>query len=254
MEKDSGSSQRQAFFETLNELNIRMALLAASDLADFMSRILNMVNRLGFAECSFTRLFSESNPDAHLVTTHRNIIDHYRSRDVWDHDMMIGAARNNVGARFQSDLDRFVLSAPADTDAILSNKISIKLKHSLNYYEYIGVALPARNNNGNILMAIQSPNMPVSEFRIRAESCMPSLHILAAAIDHVGTKKYPEFFLGPKESRAITINPKPLQLLTKIASECNDPAVPAHLKPLMHTPQRASSSRAPDAVVGCCRT
>jgi len=68
-------------------------------------------------------------------------------------------------------------------------------------------------------MAIQSPDISAQEFRIRAEICMPSLLILAAAIDHVGTKRFPEFFLGPKESRAITINPKPLQLLTKLASE-----------------------------------
>lgn len=34
---------------------------------------------------------------------------------------------------------------------------------------------------------------------------------------------------------------------------CNDPALPAQVKPLMHMPQRASSSSAPGAAAGGCR-
>ena len=204
---------------SLRELNCRMELLASRDLPDFMNRIQIIVNRLGFSDFSFTRLAGSSDPDAHMSTAHRMIKDHYKDFSVWTNDMMIGHARNSISARFQSDIDRYVISSPVDTDAILTNKATIEIRARLGYHDFYGIPLPARNCNGNILMAITSLDMPSPEFKRNINKNRQSLHTLAGAVDHVGIKKFPQFFLAENESDVITLNPKPLELLTKMAAE-----------------------------------
>jgi len=51
------------------------------------------------------------------------------------------------------------------------------------------------------------------------EVCKDPLHILAQAIDYVGTRKFPDFFLCEHECQKIVITPKPLVLLNMLAQE-----------------------------------
>jgi len=196
-----------------------MELFAARDFPDFMNRILIIVQRLGFSDFSFTRLMGSSDPDAHMSTAHRMIKDHYKDFAVWVNDMMIGHAHNSTVPRFQSEIDLHVINSPVDTDYIRTNRATIELRKRLGYHDFYGVPLPSRNNNGNILMAITSKDMPEHEFKRNINESKQALHILAAAIDHVGTKKFPQFFLADNESDIIKLTPKPLELLTKMAAE-----------------------------------
>jgi len=131
---------------------------------------------------------------------------------------MIGHGTNQTGPKFQSEIDQFVLGSPVDPDWIITNRASIQLRFQLGYFDYYGISMKAVNGNGNVLFAITSKNVNVIEFREKIERAKASLHLLAGAIDHVGTRKFSEFFLEPGESDVVSITPQPLRLLTLMAT------------------------------------
>jgi len=59
----------------------------------------------------------------------------------------------------------------------------------------------------------------VIQFRAHVQNCKNTLHQLAQAIDYVGTRKFPDFFLCEHECQKIVITPKPLVLLNMLAQE-----------------------------------
>lgn len=208
-----------SFGDTLGMTYCRLELLEAKDIADFMARIHRLTQGLGFSDFSFTRMNSSSDPDAHLQSTPRVMLDYYKEESIWRSDFMLQHAAHSLEPRFQTDIDKFVLKAPVVTDAILASTATRSFRLDQGYNEYFGLPIPAANGNGHILMALSSKDMPPAEFRARIGRVRNSIRMIADAIDYVGTKRFPSYFLGEKESDEILIHPKPLRLLVAIASE-----------------------------------
>ncbi len=206
------------FDDALNMAYCRLELLKTSSIADFMVRIHRLIQGLGFSDFSFARMNSSSDPDAHLVSTSRIISDYYRDESVWRNDFMLQHAARSLEPLFQSDIDQFLLGAPVVTDSILSNLGARRIRLDLGYSEYYGMPIQAVNGNGNILMSITSTGMRPEEFRARIAQVKNSIRIITEAIDYVGTKRFPEFFLGQNEDNSVLVHPKPLRLLLEIAS------------------------------------
>lgn len=207
------------FDDALSMTYCRLELLKADSIVDFMARIHRLIQGLGFSDFSFTRLNSSSDPDAHLQSTPRTMCDFYKEESVWRNDFMMQHAACSMEPRFQTDIDKFVIDAPIITDSILSNATARRFRVDLGFNEYFGLPISAANGNGNILVALTSQGMPADEFRLRVAHVRNSIRMIADAIDYVGTKRFPSFFLGPKESDEVIVHPKPLRLLLAIASE-----------------------------------
>lgn len=206
------------FNEALSMTYCRLELLKTSSITDFMARIHRLINGLGFSDFSCARLNSSSDPDAHLVSTSHIISDYYREESVWCNDFMLQHAACSLEPMFQTDIDRFVLGAPVVTDSILSNLGARRIRMDLGYSDYYGLPIPAANGNGNVLMSITSTGMRPEAFRERVAQVKNSLRVITEAIDYVGTKRFPQFFLSQNEDNSILVNPKPLRLLLEIAS------------------------------------
>jgi hypothetical protein len=207
------------FDDALNMTYCRLELLKAKNVDDFMARILRMIQGVGFSDFSFSRMNSPSDPDAHLVSTPRVMSDYYREEAVWSNDLMLQHAVHSLEPIFQADIDEFLLGSPVVSDSVLSNLGARRIRLDLGYEEYFGMPISSANGNGNILMAITSTGMSSQDFRIRIARMQASLRMITDAIDYVGTKRFPSFFLGPNESDTILVHPKPLRLLLAIASE-----------------------------------
>lgn len=206
------------YSSTTFEIRCHQELSKARDLPELKDKILSFVTRLGFTDFSFGRMASK-NPSAGMVlmTTPNIITDHYRHSDVWQHDLMLQHARACQEPIFQSTIDDYVANAPLKTESILSNRETRALVRGHGFYDYYATPLKSTNGNGNVLLATTAKNMSCVRFKELAEINKEAFAILGRAIDYVGIKKFPNFFLDESESKQILITPRPLLLLNTMA-------------------------------------
>jgi hypothetical protein len=132
---------------------------------------------------------------------------------------MLQYAAMNTDPLYQSSVERFVESATFATETIVKNRKIQKFTRAQGYFEYYNIPRPSCSGTGNVLLAISSRHMAAGELRRRVEKNKKALQILCGAIDQVGIKKFPEFFLGTSVCHKITIHARPLQLLQTLAQK-----------------------------------
>lgn len=188
----------------------------SKDILDFKNKIRMMVNRFGFSDFSYIRMLARAS-ETQLVSTEQEMTAFWLGEALWEHDYMTQYATVNTKPIFQSTINTYVNRAPFETIEIRKNKQLQENVRRYNYLDYYNIPLRAGNGSGNVLLSITSKNMPVLEFqRCVARSCF-GLHILARAIDHVGTSRFPSHLLDPTESSRAVLRPRAIDLLNTLA-------------------------------------
>lgn len=208
------------FSATLFEIRCHQELMRSMDLADMMSRVLRFIQRLGFTDFSLTRMACKDPNSAMILgSTPAAMAAHYSHRNVWEHDLMLQYAAVQTEPIYQTTVDRYIASAPFLSETIRSNRETRAFIGGFGYQEYYNIPMKAANGNGNILFAVTAKNLSPTQIQKLTSQNRVALRILARAIDHIGTRRFPKLFLGESESREIVISPRPLQLLTTMAKE-----------------------------------
>jgi hypothetical protein len=194
------------------ELYCRRELAKSYDIPNLMEKILELVNRMGFSDFSFTRMNATS-PDQALVTTPRTMSEPWLHRDVWMNDLMLQYGRENSRPIFQTQVDNWVERFPFKARVAEVNKEIRERVRTFGFHEYYCIPFPAANGNGNILFAVTSKDIDVPKFHHRVGLYQAALRVLAQAIDRVATRRFAEFFLGANETKEIKVLPRPLDVL-----------------------------------------
>jgi DNA-binding CsgD family transcriptional regulator len=206
------------FSSTLFEIRCHQELMRSVDLADMMGRVLKFIQRLGFTDFSVTRMASKDPEGAMIMgTTPLAMAIHYGHKNVWEHDLMLQYAAVQTEPLYQTTVDKYIASAPFLSETIRSNRETREYIKGFGYQEYYNIPLKAANGNGNVLIAVTAKNLSPEQIHQLASRSKVELQIIARAIDHIGTRRFPKWFLGASESQEILISPRPLQLLTTMA-------------------------------------
>ena len=184
---------------------------------DFSTRIKKVLEDLGFGEYAFSRTSATGEIPRPIITMPDAMNDVYFREGFYEHDLALQCAMNDNGPIFHSVIEDYINDVPFVTDAIMQNREIFKLLKSYGYIDFYFIPLGAHNGNGRVLLSVATKDKSVAQFRAHVESCKDTLHLLAQAIDYVGTRKFPNFFLCEKESQKIIITPKPLNLLNILA-------------------------------------
>lgn len=188
-------------------------LSLARNINDLYMQIGITLRYMGFSEYSFSRLSATSEIPAPLVTMPLEMSSIYFTDAHYECDPVIEYVLANVDPIYLSDIKKVIESLPYDTEIIKRNKEMFALLKAYGYYDFYFIPVKASNGNGTVTLSVATKSDDLIMFRNQVEKNKSQLMALARAIDFVGTKKFPEFFLSDLENKQIVINPNPLQLL-----------------------------------------
>ena len=211
---DGQSAQRSAF-----QISFYKELSISRSFDEFSTKIKKILEDLGFGEYAFSRTSATGEIPRPIITMPDDMNDIYFREGFYEHDLSLQCAMNDNGPIFHSVIENYVNDVPFVTDTITQNREIFKLLKSFGYCDFYFIPLGAHNGNGRVLLSVATKDKSVIQFRAHVEVCKDTLHILAQAIDYVGTRKFPDFFLCEHECQKIVITPKPLVLLNMLAQE-----------------------------------
>ncbi|MBL4828105.1 MAG: autoinducer binding domain-containing protein [Spongiibacteraceae bacterium] len=193
-------------------------LSQARDLASFKRRIINIVNKLGFTDFIYRRIESGERYHAALMTLPDELIRVYNEENFYESDLMIAYAKQNTQPIFTSQVYKYICDAPFETSLTEINRGIEKLNSRFSFFEYYSIPMKAYNGNGNVQLAITQKGMGTVEFQSKIIPYQASFRHLCKAIDYVSTTRFATFVMEAEESRQVTITPKPLYILSKLAN------------------------------------
>lgn len=211
---DATSVSRSVF-----KIRFYKVLSISRNFDEFSTKIKKILEDLGFGEYAFTRTSVTGEIPRPIITMPDAMNDIYFREGFYEHDLTLQCAMSDNGPIFHSVIEEYVNKVPFVTDAIKQNREIFKLLKSFGYIDFYFIPLGAHNGNGRVLLSVATRDESAVNFRTRVENCKETLHLLAEAIDYVGTRKFPSFFLCESDNKDIIITPKPLILLNILAQE-----------------------------------
>jgi len=203
----------------LFELRILKKLSQTKDVTALKQCCQNEIEKLGFSGYTFMQQVSgpKSDVETHLITTPAEFQTVYIGEGIFEHDQTLAYAAVNTKPIFQTTINAELAAVRIKTETILKNEFVQNYLHTKGYHEYYNVPFIASTQEGNALFSITAHNTRPEEFRRRTDNVKPHLHVIARAVDYVGTSKFGDLFLGRKEKAKLC--PRPLELLTLLATE-----------------------------------
>ncbi len=203
-----------------NQIEFYRDLTSSKDMSEFMTRILSVVNRLGFSDYSFARLALKEDVERPLTTLPEDMPKSYREEAFYEHDLLLEyIASGHTAPLFQSDIRASIDRESIDAETYRRNHDIFEFNWSFGYHDSYLIPMHSHNATGPVLFSITSKDMDPADFQRRTNLCKPVLHLLGEAVDYIGTTKFPRFFLGQTDRRDIVITPRPLLLLSVLARE-----------------------------------
>lgn len=200
------------------QIKFYKALSICRNITEFLEKIEKTLKSLKFEEYAFTRLIHTDieNP---ITTMPPALAESYMNEGLYENDLTLQFALSDNGPIYYSQIEDSIENVPYITDTIKQNREIFKLSRSFGYTDFYLVPLGAANGGGRIMLAVATKSDDITLFRDYVESCKKILCLLAEAIDYIGTRKFPEFFLCRNESQKIVITPKPLIVLNTLAQD-----------------------------------
>lgn len=210
-------TEEASFSRSVHQIKFYRELSICRTFDEFVTKIQKILKDMNFDEYAFTRSAVSEEMPRPIITMPKEMNDIYFYEGLYEHDLTLKFATNDNDPIFHSAIEAYIDRAPFMTEAIIRNKEIFKLLKSYGYYDFYFIPLGAHNGNGRILLSVATKNENLSNFWLHVERCREALQLLAEAIDYIGTRKFPTFFLGKAESQEIIIHPKPLMLLNTLA-------------------------------------
>jgi len=206
----AGTTSKQVF-ELYRYLN------GARSLGELHRRIRHKVGGLGFSDFIFVRLGERGDIYASLASPDPALLETYLNEGLQRHDIVLQYGRENPRPVFYSTLHEYLASAPYTTEAIEKNRSIKQLTERYGYADFYSIPLPGRDRD-SALFTVTAKDVEHVALQRLVNASGPMLNILGRAIDHIGTRKFPEHFARCLNKRG-ALNPRPLLLLTLIATE-----------------------------------
>jgi Autoinducer binding domain len=192
----------------------------AHDLQVFKSRILDIVNRLGFSDFIFIRLERDWQPGSERGLIHsfpKEMLDEYQENLMYVHDLLLSYGKVNTQPIFGSQIYGYVDDAPFEMELTTKNRQLRKFYRRHQYSEHLVVPTAAINGNGNVQLILTSSGKTKEEIQTTASPVIPICRSLCKAVDSVSTRRFRSSFID-KQDAPLKLNPKPLAMLQALAN------------------------------------
>jgi len=200
------------------EYGYYIELSSAKDVGDFKQKIDNAVKRLGFSDFAFVRLAGEDS--GKLITVAQPLMDAYYKAGLYEKDMAVQHAAQDVQHFFRSTINEYLFQMPFTCDHTRCMREADDLNRSFGYYDFYNIPSKAKNGCGHVVLSVTRRGMPPAALKRKVKECYSDLQLLCDAIDFVSTRKFPGELLGAEreQPRDIKINPRPLVVLDMLAN------------------------------------
>ncbi len=194
-------------------------LSSAKDSREFKKKISDAVERLGFSEFTFVRL-NGAEDSGELITVAREFIDAYYNAGLYEYDLGMLYAKNNVRPIFRSTISEYASTTPFDFGHKHCMREIDELNRSFGYYDFYNIPAKANNGDGLVLFSVTQRGLLPIDFKRKVRECYLDLELLCEAIDFVSTHKFADELIGEekRQARSISINPRPLHVLDMLAN------------------------------------
>jgi hypothetical protein len=195
-------------------------LTNAYNLEFFRSRILGVVNRLGFSDFIFIRLEREWHPGSERGLLHslpKEMLDEYHENLLYNHDLLLSYGKVNTQPILGSQIYGYVDDAPFEMELTTKNRQLRKFYRRHHYLEHLAVPAAAINGSGHVQLILTSSGKSKDEIQSTAALVTPICRSLCKAVDSVSTRKFRSVFIDPKDA-PLMLNPKPLAMLQALAN------------------------------------
>lgn len=200
------------------ELSCQKAFLKCGSLDEYLAVTADILRRMGFTDCSFTRMNTRE-MEHRMFTTPEALTEHYQHPDISKNDFVLRYCSESTVPRRKSEFDRYIEQANFDIDILRSNRETRQILEGYGYWDYYNLPIPATNGRGNVMLAATARRMAVNDFGMLVDKYAVALRILARTLDHAGTTRIPREFLGKDEEKEIHIKPRALAVLNLMANE-----------------------------------
>jgi hypothetical protein len=201
-----------------SEMMLYQFLAQSKDVKAFLKRIHTLVHRAGFSD--FCHMLIERADDVReQVGTYPEVNrEMYIAEEHYKYDLMLQHSLLSDRPIYQSEINLFVDNAPVENRLFERNKAIYKLMQSVGMHDYYNIPFQSYSGHGKAIFSVTSEGEGAVDYRRKVERCKTGLHILAKAIDHVGSQKFSTHFPTLKAPQERVINAKPLQLLSTLAN------------------------------------
>lgn len=186
-------------------------------LEELRQRIGKALGALGFSDFVYLRMGKQDDIYATLSSLDPRLLETYFQDELHRHDVMLRYCLENIRPALLSSIQEYLFSAPYTTEAIERNRAIQSLIEQFDYADFYGIPIPHPDAD-NALFAVSAKNVDRIELQRLVNTGNAALTLLARAIDRIGATRFPGHFFRCKE-RCGPLNPRPLLLLTLIATE-----------------------------------
>ena len=195
-------------------------LSAMKDVHDFKSKILSLVQSLGFSDFAFMRIHCGDIDSKLLLTTPREMLATYFGENLMKYDMILPYAEQQLNPVYYSQLYSYSNESLFQNETTRAMKAIYDLSKSYGFYDFYNIPMKARNGEGNVLFSVTIRGASPTDLKRKVDDCHIALTLLCEAIDFVVTHNFADDLIGEKMSRPldISINPRPLRVLKTLAN------------------------------------
>ena len=195
-------------------------LSAMTNVLDFKSKILGIVQNLGFSDFAFMRIHCGDIDSRLLLTTPSDMLATYFGENFMKYDMILPYAEQKLNPVYYSQLYSYSNESLYQNETTHAMKAIYDLSKSYGFYDFYNIPMKARNGEGNVLFSVTVRGASPTDLKQKVDACHMALTLLCEAIDFVVTHKFADDLIGEKMSRPldISINPRPLRVLKTLAN------------------------------------
>lgn len=201
------------------EIQYYWDLARVNTIGELNEKILNIVNKLGFSDFTFCRLGGPPTLEHKMLTTLDEVIALYEQEAFYECDIMLKHIESRTTPLYMSVVEKYMSKLPFEPDIFRRNHDMIRLCNYYGFNDFYGIPMISYDGEGKVSLGVSTKGLFEDDFIKLVEKNKEELRLLVKAIDYVGTRKFPEFFIGTKESPQVVISPRPLQLLTVMAQQ-----------------------------------
>ena len=199
-------------------IQLHKTLNTTRDFNEFKAQIGGIIRRFGFGEHILARLSCDGQVIPFLCTVSNDVWQSYQQA-LQSPSLIAQYIRHNNSPIWHSRIEQTLRTIEFQTDFTAHTAHAFEAFRQAGYADIYLMPGKASATGDKVFLAVMSQHRPLEEFHKSVQDAQDGLHDLSQAIDEVGHRKFPDFFITKENIPDIRIIPRPLAVLALMAHE-----------------------------------
>ena len=210
--------------EEIQGLHYYWDMAGAKDVEELNAKVEKILNELGFSDFTYSRLGAEVVGDGSGQLLYSEgampeIVNEYQLQQLYTHDYVLKHLNFKSTPIYLSSVEEQISGLSFDNEEFRRNYEVYRLCNYFNLKDVYDIPLNSVDGEGRVVLAVSIKGVSKAVFSQHVEQKKKELYLLAKAVDYIGVRKFPDYFIGATEEPAVVVSPRPLQLLQVMAKE-----------------------------------